>query len=36
MASKYMGAKMLNKQNLKQKQKAQDKAANKTTKLVLN
>ena len=27
---------MLNKQNLKQKQKAQDKAANKTTKLVLN
>ena len=36
MASKYMGAKMLNKQNLKQKLKAQDKAANKTNKLVLN
>lgn len=29
MASKYMGAKMLNKQNLKLKEKAKQKGANK-------
>lgn len=36
MASKYMGAKMLKKQNLKQKEKAKQKGANSAHKLVLN
>ena len=36
MASKYMGAKMLNKQNLKMREKAKQKGATKDPRLVLN